>query len=367
EEMGEARRRVSVRDSVFGQMLDSIHFHLVHVATGLVLLLGARGIRDGTFTVGDFALFVVFLDQLMYLPTEIGRLISDLKRIDVSMDRMHAVVPGEPRSALVAPAPVYLRGSLPELPPDPARDALERLEVDGLTYDHDNDVRGILDVSFALDRGSFTVITGKIAAGKTTLVHALLGLLPRDGGQIVWNGRTVDDPGTFFVPPRSAFTPQVPRLFSETLRDNLLLGRAEHQTELDAAIHAAVMETDVEVLENGLDTLIGPRGVKLSGGQIQRAAAARMFVRDAELLVFDDLSSALDAETEAELWRRLFAPGRDVTCLVVSHRPAALRRADQVLLMDAGRLVGAGTLEELLAGSREMRRLWEKENVEGHA
>lgn len=189
----------------------------------------------------------------------------------------------------------------------------------------------------------------------------MLGLLPHNASEIRWNGRPVDDPATFFVPPRSAYTPQVRRLFSETLRENLLLGRLDDPAALQVAFHAAVLEPDVAALERGLDTLVGPRGVKLSGGQIQRAAAARMFVRDSELLVFDDLSSALDAETEAELWRRLFARGRDVTCLVVSHRLAALRRADQVLLMDTGLLVARGTLDELLAGSPEMQRLWRDE------
>ncbi len=361
ERMGEARRRVAVRDRVFGQLLDSIHFHLVHVATGLVLLLAARGIRDGTFTVGDFALFVVFLDQLMYLPTEIARLINDLQHIDVSMKRMRRLVPSEPTASLVSSAPVYLKGALPELPDDPPLEMLERVDVLGLSYDHHDGVRGIVDVSFALERGSFTVVTGRIGSGKTTLLHTVLGLYPRDAGEIRWNGGLVDDPSTFFVPPRSAYTPQVPRLFSETLRENLLLGRADDQAALDAAIHAAVLDPDVPTLERGLDTLVGPRGVKLSGGQIQRAAAARMFVREAELLVFDDLSSALDTETEAELWSRLFARERDVTCLVVSHRPVALRRADQILFMDAGRLVARGTLDELLTNSTEMRRLWEHE------
>lgn len=360
-EMGEVRRRAAVRASVFGELLQSINLHLAHLGTGLVLLLGARAISNGTFTVGDFALFVVYLDYLRWLPAEIGRLISDLKRVEVSTGRMHTLVPGEPSSALVAPASVYLRGSLPELPPAPPRERLERIEVRGLTYAHPSGAGGIVDVSFALERGSFTVITGRIGAGKTTLLHALIGLLPHDAGEIRWNGKPVTDPGTFFVPPRSAYTPQVPRLFSETLRENLLLGRPDDAVALDAAIHAAVLEPDVATLERGLDTLVGPRGVKLSGGQVQRAAAARMFVRDAELLVFDDLSSALDTETEAELWTRLFARGREVTCLVVSHRPAALRRADQVLLMDGGRLVARGTLDELLSSSAEMQRLWQHE------
>jgi len=374
-ELGEVRRRAAVRDSVFDEMLNAFNLNAVHLGTGLVLLLGARAVSAGTFTVGDLALFIVYLDQLTWYPAEIGRLIGDLKRIEVSFGRMRTIVPGEPAAALVAPAPVYLWDTPLAPPPidQPPRERLEHLDVRHLTHIHPGGDHGIVDVSFALERGSFTVITGRIGAGKTTLLHVLLGLLPRpDGalpgvraGEIRWNGRPVDDPGSFFVPPRSAYTPQVPRLFSETLRENLLLGRPDDPAALDAAIHAAVLEADVAALERGLDTLVGPRGVKLSGGQVQRAAAARMFVRDAELLVFDDLSSALDAETEAELWRRLFARsapgGRDVTCLVVSHRPAALRRADQVLLMDAGRLVARGTLHELLASSTEMQRLWQDE------
>ena len=370
-ELGEARRRAAVRDSVFDEMLNAFNFNVVHLGTGLVLLLGARAISEGTFTVGDLALFVVYLDQLTWYPAEVGRLISDLKRIEVSFGRMQAIMPGEPPAALVAAAPVYLRGALPQVPSGhghpslPPRERLERLELRHLTHAHAGGAHAIADVSFALQRGSFTVITGRIGAGKSTLLHVLLGLLPRDAGEILWNDRPVDDPATFFVPPRSAYTPQTPRLFSETLRENLLLGRPDDPAALRAAIHAAVMEPDVAALERGLDTLVGPRGVKLSGGQVQRVAAARMFVRDAELLVFDDLSSALDAETEAELWTRLFARGRDVTCLVVSHRPVALRRADQVLLMDAGRLVAQGTLEELLASSAgalwALQRLWQDE------
>jgi ATP-binding cassette subfamily B protein len=362
-ELGDARRDVAVRDSVFGVLLDSLSVNTIHFGTGIVLLLCAQAIRDGTFTVGDFALFVVYLEQLTWFPNEIGRLISDLKRIEVSYGRMRAVVPGEPAGTLVAPAPVYLRGTPPELPPPPVREPLRHLSVEGLTYVYPGTGSGVVDVSFMLERGSFTVVTGRIGAGKTTLLNALLGLLPVQSGVICWNGHPVHDPGSFFVPPRSAYTPQVPRLFSETLLENVLLGLPEDSGALNQAMYAAVLETDLAGLEHGLETVVGPRGVKLSGGQVQRAAAARMFVRDAEVLVFDDLSSALDTETEAELWNRLFARERAVTCLVVSHRPAALLRADQVLLMHAGRLIAQGSLDELLGSSAEMRRLWQAERV----
>lgn len=151
--------------------------------------------------------------------------------------------------------------------------------------------------------------------------------------------------------------PDNPLLFSETLKNNILLGLKEDGGNLENALYSAVLDMDIETFENGVDTLIGPKGVKLSGGQLQRTAAARMFVRDPELLVFDDISSALDVDTENTLWSRLFE--RDAkTCLVVSNRRTALRQADQIIVMKDGKIEAKGTLNTLLDTCEEMRRIW---------
>lgn len=330
--LNEQRRRTGLKDQLFSQLLGSFNRATVDLSIGIVLLLAAPAMHRGTFTVGDLALFVSYIGTLVWVPYYAGQLISRHRQAGVAIERMAKLLPDGASAQLV----VHRSLDETERAASVLRPVFRSLTVDALGAVHETSGRGVDAVSFALERGSFTVVTGPAGAGKTSLLRAILGLLPVQSGTISWNDQPIDDLAAFLVPPRAAYVPQVPRLFSETLRDNVLLG---HQADdLDAAVRTAVLDRDVESMPAGLGTEVGARGVRLSGGQVQRTALARALVRKPDLLVLDDVSSALDVETERRLWDRLLGD-RDRTLLVVSNRPATIARADQVIRLEDGREV----------------------------
>lgn len=334
------RRHTAVRDRVLDEGVMAFSQGAADVGLGLVLLVSAGAIASGAFDLATLALFTAYLGWLSFLPRMVGRVLARRKQAAVAFARMSALVAEADAGNTVRPR------TLPIDPRDqrdrpevirPTRVPLERLDVDGLTVSYG--VRPVLhDVSFSVRRGEFVVITGPVGAGKSTLLRALLGLAwqAEVGGSVCWNGTEIDDRSAFLVPPNAAFLSQVPQLISDSVADNVTLGPADADA-LDRAFRLAAVGDDIAEMPDGAATLIGPRGLRLSGGQRQRLATARALVHSPELVVLDDLSSALDVETEVQLWTNLADAA--MTVIAVSHRAVAFDRADQVLRVDAGRLV----------------------------
>ncbi|MCK5584713.1 ABC transporter ATP-binding protein, partial [Candidatus Bipolaricaulota bacterium] len=252
EELNKERLRTTVRDRLLSQSFHSFFWNTGTLCLGLIMLAAAGGLRTGTFTVGDFALFVIYVGVLAEFVAVIGDFMMHLKQGAVSMERMTNLSADGTGASVVAHAPIHMHGPLPNVasPQRAAHDRLETLRVDHLGFQWSSetdsgvgtaDTFGLRDISFSVSRGEFVVITGRIGSGKSTLLRVLLGLLPIDQGDITWNGMPVTNPAEFFVPPRCAYTPQVPQLFSDTLQSNIRMGLPSTPGQIDDALRLAVM------------------------------------------------------------------------------------------------------------------------------
>ena len=358
DRLSDERRRAMVRDRTLTTATRELGMTSGTVAFGVMLVVAANSLGRGgpdALTVGSFALFASVLGRAAHSAHFLGWVVAELRQAGVSVRRMVELMDGADVGDLTSPRALHE----PVPPPDevaiPAVPDATLLDVRGLTFAHDSG-HGIRDVDLHVDDGELVVVTGRVGSGKTTLLQTVLGLLPADQGVIRWTGTEVDDVPATLVPPRVAYTPQVPRLLSSSLRDTVLLGHEAGDDAVVGALATARMDTDLDAMPDGLETVVGARGLRLSGGQVQRTAAARMLVRRPDLLVIDDVSSALDVETETQLWQRLHDEGR--AALVVSTRRPALSRADRIVLLDDGRVVDTGTADELRQRSALFRELW---------
>jgi len=342
------RKRVAVRDETLGAVVPSVTVNISTVAAGLVLMLVADQLREGRFTIGDLALFDAYLYYCIQFAGQLGTFLTQYKQASVSLDRLTEAF-GSSRQQLVATDRELLGRN-------PGVDGpLRSFELRQVSFCYPGSGRGIDAVDLEFAPRSVTVVVGPIGSGKSTLLHSALGLLAAQRGELCWNGRPLTDPADQLRAPRCAYTAQSPQLFTGTIRTNIMIGVSPDEEVLQRALHAAVLD-DIDQFANGLDTLIGPRGMRLSGGQAQRVALARSFAREAELCVLDDVSSALDPATEDLLWQRVLGrPER--TYLIAAHRPSVLRYATRLVELDQGRVVRAGLVEEVAAASPFVREL----------
>jgi ABC-type bacteriocin/lantibiotic exporter with double-glycine peptidase domain len=241
-----------------------------------------------------------------------------------------ADVPGVDLSAGTAPAP----------PPAP-RHPLERLDLAGFSAVHEDGTVGVRDVDVTVRRGELVLVLGPVGSGKSSLLRALAGVVHHTGA-MRWNGAPVTEPELFLRPNQVGYVAQLPRVLSGTVADNIGLG---HQVDPAGAVSTAQLDHDLAAAGAGLGLLIGHKGTRLSGGQLQRLALARALAPQTELLIADDVSSALDVTTELALWQALREHG--VTVVGSTSKRAALAQADRVVVLISGEIVAQGRWSEL--------------------
>ena len=312
----------------------------------VVLWLGGRQIIDGQISVGDFIAFGFYLTLLMWPMIAVGWVTNLVQRGAASMGRIDALF-AEPVVITDDEHPVVLtevRGDV---------------EFDDVWFRYPGTERWVLEgVSFRIAAGETVAIVGATASGKSTLVKLIPRLYDATRGAVRLDATDVKLIPLEQLRRSVAMVPQDPFLFSESLRRNLELAGG---TEVDEAVEIAALTETLDDLPDGLETLLGERGVNLSGGQKQRATIARALVRDAPVLILDDSLSAVDTVTEERILRGLKGYMRGRTSVVVAHRVSAVAEADMILVLEDGRLVESGTHGELLSRGGTYARLLERQ------
>lgn len=360
EKLNKIRLAAVLKDTLFQSSLQAVLSSTVFIGTAVMMLVVAKKMMQGEFPIGDFSMFVVYLGTLANCVERIVELFSFMKQAEVSYDRIIELVGEENEDEITAHCQLSAFKAMEKFEyKTMERTPLKELAVRNLTYGHD-DRNGIYDVSFTLKPGEVLAVAGGVGSGKSTLINALMGVIPKDSGQIFWNGAEIKHQREFFVPPNAAYTPQIAKMFSDTIGENLLLGKDACEDEIREALYNAVFEDDVSEMENGLHTQSGSCGSRLSGGQRQRLALARMFIHDAELYVMDDSSSAIDVETEKEFWSRFEKniAKRKFACIIASNKRYVLQRANNIIFLKDGHVAGSGKADELLTRCEDFASIY---------
>ena len=334
-----------------GTVLQLIYQYIDFVAQITIIFAGGYMAVKGQISIGTFFAFYNYLGMLIYPILDIPNLFVSGKRAFVNIDRLEEMAdfpsPQRPTN------PVAIRG-------------IERIEVKKLRFAYEGRKESALsDLSFELKGGEKLAVIGPVGSGKTTLVKALAGLLAPAEGGVYFNGLSISEIEAGSLAAALGYVPQDPLLFSGKIRENVAFGSAGDgssiaDAELDKALEIAQIKTEVLAFSEGVDTLLGQRGVSVSGGQKQRIAIARAVARKPALLLLDDITASLDASNEERLWRSLENDLGGLTCVVVSHRLSTLHYCDKVLFLDAGHSAAFGRHDELVRNNEAYRSFIEE-------
>jgi ABC-type multidrug transport system fused ATPase/permease subunit len=340
--MGRFRRSVGrvFDQSMYSTRLRAFYNPLIgflpNLGIAVVLVVGGTQVIGGSLTLGEFTAFYTYQTILAFPVRMLGIALGMAQRAIASGNRLFEVLDREPRIA-----------SPPD--PRPLPDGAGRVELRGVTLSYDGVTEALEEVSLDVEPGRTVALVGPTGSGKTSLVALLARLYDPDRGEVLIDGADVRAVDLASLRSQIAFVADDSFLFSATVAENIAYARPDAgREEIEIAARRAQAHEFIETLPEGYETLVGERGLTLSGGQRQRVAIARALVADPRVLILDDATSSVDAETEAEIRKGLAEAMAGRTTFVIAHRLSTVALADEVVVMDHGRIVDRGPQEELL-------------------
>jgi ATP-binding cassette subfamily B protein len=341
----------AVRSQTSLSLLNTGQSCIIAVAATLILWRATQGVIDGTMTLGDLVLVNAFMIQL-YVPLNfLGVLYREIKQSLADMERLFALL--DQHREVADP---------PDAPPLVAHGAEVRFSHVSFSYEKNRQI--LFDVDFTIPAGSTTAVVGHSGSGKSTLSRLLFRFYDVDAGSITIDGQDLRQVTQASLRSAIGIVPQDTVLFNDTIEYNIAYGRAgaSHE-EIVAAARAASIHDFIESLPAGYQTMVGERGLKLSGGEKQRVAIARALLKDPAILIFDEATSALDSRAEQAIQAQLKAIARTRTTLVIAHRLSTIADAAQILVMDHGRIIERGTHLQLLAADGAYAQMWARQQA----
>jgi ATP-binding cassette subfamily B protein len=345
----------AVRNQTSLALLNSVQSVIIAIGITALMLLAADQVVKGKMTVGDLVLVNVFMIQL-YMPLHfLGFVYREIRHALADMEKMFSLLHEDREIADSPNAAVLQVGS-----------AAVHFEQVSFSYAPDRQI--LFDVSFAIPAGHTVAVVGASGAGKSTLSRLLFRFYDVQQGRILINGQDIREVTQSSLRAAIGIVPQDTVLFNDTIYYNIAYGRPEAtREEIIAAAQSAHIHDFIESLPQGYDSMVGERGLKLSGGEKQRVAIARAILKNPAILIFDEATSALDSKSEKAIQAELRAIAQNRTTLVIAHRLSTVVDADQILVMDKGKIVERGTHRELLGQNRLYAQMWNLQKQEEHA
>ena len=326
---------------------------LIGFSNLLVIFVGGNQYIEGTLEIGVLAEFIIYVNMLTWPVATVGWVTSIVQQAEASQKRINDFLKEEPK---------ITSGSLDKTI---EKGTIEFKKV-SFTY-KETQIQAAKNISFKLNPGETLGIIGKTGSGKSTLLDLICRLYDVDEGEILIDGIPIQDYNLSGIRSEIGYVPQNPFLFSESIERNIRFGKQDASfEEIKAAAQSAAVAENIEQFKEGYKTLLGERGVTLSGGQIQRISIARALIKEPKVLLFDDCLSAVDADTEEEILKNLKERSKEKTTLIVSHRISSIKDANCILVIDQGAIIEQGTHTELIHKGGFYKELFQKQNTERH-